>query len=250
MQIFLMFILLAFSSFAISAQTNNPTAEAKLVAEAQAFEKELIGALRKGDRDALERMIGDGFVFIHSTGPLETREEYIKRSSGGNLTLQHTEFENFDETWRVYENTVIHYARSVLLNKAANTENRLRNISVYVKTASRGWQWVSGQSTKLPVRPKAATIDAKITDEYIGVYQINNERTFTVTKENGALYGLITGRMKFELIPSSNTSFVFFNENNDPGFMEVAFAADANGKATEAVLRLNGQEVWRAKKVK
>ena len=249
MRIILAIILLTVFSFAVFAQTN--ARNAKLVAEAQAFEKELIGALRKGDRDALERMLGEGFIFIHSTGPLETREEYLKNSSSGNLLLQRTEFENFDETWRIFEgNTAIHYSRTVMRNKAANTENRLRNISVYVKTAAKGWQCVSGQSTKLPVRPKATAIDARLSDDYAGVYQISAERTFTVTKENDVLYGLTTGRSKFELVPTSDTTFVFFNENNDPGFLEAVFTRDASGKPTEVFLRSNGQETWRAKRVK
>ena len=245
-----LFLSLIFS-LAIFAQTGDQTFDAKIIAEAQAFEKELITVIRKGDRERLEQMIGDGFVFIHSTGPLENRDEYIKKSTGGNLTVQRTELENLDETWRVYGgNTVIHYARSVLRDKAANTENRLRNIAVYVKTKDKGWQWVSGQSTKLPVRPKAAAIDGKIYDDYAGVYQINAERTFTVTKENNALFGLITGRTKFELIPASETTFIFFNENNDAGFMEVTFANSENGKTPEAILRVNNQEIWRAKKIK
>jgi ketosteroid isomerase-like protein len=239
-------------SLGADAQTESQTAnpDAKILAEAQSFQKELVAALRKGDRAALERMIADDFVFIHSTGPLETKEEYIKNSAGGNLLIQRAEFEQLEEAWRLYEgNTAIRYARSVIRNRAINTENRLRHIGVYVKTAAKGWQWVSGQSTKLPVRPKAAA-DVKISDDYIGVYQINAERSFTVTKENGVLYGLTTGRLKSELIPVSNTAFVLFNENSDPGYVVVTFVRDSSGEASEVVMHLNGQEVWRAKKIK
>lgn len=196
-------------------------------------------------------MIGNGFTFIHSTGYMETREEYLRNAASGSLILQRTEFENFDETWRVFEgNTVIRYTRSVMRNRAANTEHRMRNIAVYVKTAAKGWQWVSGQSTKLLLRPKAAAIDAKVYDDYAGVYRINAERSFTVTKENGALFGLTTGRLKSELIPSADMVFVIFNENNDPGHMVVTFVRDSGGKVSEAVLQLNGQEQWRAKREK
>ena len=243
-------VLTTILSFVVDAQDAKPaTEDSKLLTEAQAFQKELFETLRKGDRTALEKMIGDGFLFIHSTGMLETREEYLKNSAAGNLFAQRAEIETLEETWRVYEGpTVIRYARSVMRDKAANTEARMRYITVYIKTAAKGWQWVSGQSTKLPVRPKAAEINRKAYDHHAGIYQISAERTFTVTKENGALYALTTGRMKSELIPASETTFVLFNENNDPGYMVVTFTRGDGEKASEAVLQMNGQEVRRAKR--
>ncbi|MDQ4121900.1 MAG: hypothetical protein M3209_10695 [Acidobacteriota bacterium] len=51
-------------------------------------------------------------------------------------------------------------------------------------------------------------------------------------------------------MPSSANTFVLFDAENNPGFMQAVFARDAQGKATEVVLRLDGQEVWRAKKMR
>lgn len=164
--------------------------------------------------------------------------------------MQRTEMESLDERWTVYAgNTVVRYSRVILRNKAAGTESRMRNINVYVNANGR-WQWVSGQSTKLPVRPKAAAIDVRVYDDYPAQYRIDAGRNFTVTKENGSLVGQITGRSKAELIPTSERTFLLFNENNDFGFMEVEFARDAGGTVAEAVLRQNGQELWRARRVK
>jgi hypothetical protein len=247
-------LFFAFSVIAIAAllqysqsteQKPNPVSD--LIKEATAFEIKLIESLRKGDRTALEQMIADGFVFIHSTGAMDTRDEYIRNASSGSLLMQRTEVERFDDSWRSYGNTVIRYSRSVMRNPVVNTENRMRNIAVYVKSDGR-WQWASGQSTKLPIRPKSALIDARRYDDYVGQYQIGGGRTFTVTKENGVLFGLTTGRTKAEMIPSSENTFVFFNENSDFGFMEAVFNRDQSGKTAEVILRLNGQEVWRAKR--
>ncbi|MDQ4121901.1 MAG: nuclear transport factor 2 family protein [Acidobacteriota bacterium] len=173
MRIIIAVIISVICVIALFAQTGNQltNTNAKLLAEAQAFEKELIETLRKGDRTKLETILGEGFLFVHSTGLLETRDEYLKSASVGNLMLQRTEFENSEQNWRVFEgNTVVRYQRTVLRNKAANTENRMRNIAVYVKTGAKGWQWVSGQSTKLSVRPKASAVDLKVYDDYAGVY--------------------------------------------------------------------------------
>lgn len=88
----LTFICLALFSINIFAQaTEKPkAADAKTIAEVEAFENDLIQALRKGDRAALERMLAEGFVFIHSTGAIETREEYLKNAGGGNLRREDT----------------------------------------------------------------------------------------------------------------------------------------------------------------
>ena len=248
MQTIFSFVLLLVLSSTILGQS--AISDAKLIEEARAFERELITALRNGSRESLERMVGEGFVFIHSTGPLETRDEYITNAAAGNLLAQRTEMENLDQTWRAFEgSTVIRYNRTVMRNKAAGTETRVRNIAVFVKTTSRGWQWVYGQSTRLPVRPKAAG-GAKMLDIDIGVYEIGSGRSFTVTKEKENFYGQTTGRLKMEIIPVSDTSLILFNEEIDPGYAEVVIVRGDDGKMNEIVYRLNGQQVWRAKKVK
>lgn len=249
-KLFLVLTLHILLASAALSQSTTQTSEAQILEEARAFEKELIQALRNGNRKTLEKMIGDGFVFIHSTGPIETRDGYIKNAVAGNLLVQRTEVENLEQTWRAFEgNTVIRYNRTVLRNKAADTETRVRNIAVFVKTAARGWQLVSGQSTRLPVRPKASG-GAKLQDADVGVYDIGAGRGFTVTKENGNFYGQTTGRLKMEIIPVSDTSLILFNEEIDPGYAEVIIVRGDDGRANEIVYRLNGQQVWRAKKSK
>ena len=214
------------------------------VSEAVVFEEKLIQALRKGDRVALEDMIADGFIFIHSTGPIETKKQYIESAAASSLAAQRMEMQRSDETWRVYNgNTAIHYAKTVMTNPVTGAQNRLRNISVFVKGNGR-WQIASGQSTKLPVRPKAGAVDKKLQDSYVGEYAIGPGRAFKVTNETGTLFGVTTGRSKFELVPRSENTFVLFNEDNDPGFFEVTFVKETAGMI--AVMRQNGQEIWRA----
>lgn len=249
----LLAVLLTILSFANYAQPRNRAVgkpDTKLLDEARMFEKGLLEALKKGDRTALVKALGEGFIFIHSTGPIETRDEYIKNASAGSLVMQRTEMESLDEQWTAYAgNTVVRYSRVILRNKAAGTESRMRNINVYVKANGR-WQWVSGQSTKLPARPKPAAIDARVYDDYAGQYVIGADRNFSVTKESGGLVGVISGRSRAELVPTSERTFLLFNENNDFGFMETKFVRDAGGKVSEIVIRQNGQELWRARRVK
>ncbi len=118
-----------------------------------------------------------------------------------------------------------------------------------MKVAGR-WQLVSGQSTRLPLRPRAVAIDSRLYDDYVGQYKIGRGRNLTVTNEGGSLMGQVTARPKFELIAKSDTTFARFSEDNDYGDDEIVFVKDAGGRVTHAALRGATQEVWRAKKVK
>jgi len=242
-----LFLLLLLSACLLGQ--SSPANESKLLPEAQAFENALLEALRKGDRPTLERFIAEGFIFIHSTGPIESRQEYINKAISGSLHIQRTELERFEAACHAYAGTtVICYSRNVMRNKANNSEVRMRGVNVYVRMPGKGWQWVSGQSTKLPVRPKAVPINAALYDEYVGKYEIDTDRNFTVTKENGVLFGLATGRSKFELIPSGEDKFVLFNEDNDSGYQLVVFTRNSERTVADVVFWSNGQETWRAGK--
>ena len=80
-----------------SGQTNNQPAkqDGKTEQEIRTFHRELIEAHKRRDRAALERMITDGFIFIHSTGNWETRQEYIENAAAGTLMSQSAEFEDW-----------------------------------------------------------------------------------------------------------------------------------------------------------
>ena len=237
----------------VSGQTNSQhTKDGKTEQEIRAFKQELIDAHKRRDRAALERMIADGFIFIHSTGNWETRQEYIENAAAGALTSQGTdlEFEGLDLELRSYEgHTAMVSSRGIIRDRSQNTENRLRGVDVYAKIDGR-WRWVLHQSTRLASRPKGATIDPRILESCVGQYEIGAGRTFTVRKEGDGLKAQTTGRATGELIPKSETEFTWFNpEINLPGVAEVSFLKDASGRVTQAVFRRDGQEVWRARKV-
>jgi ketosteroid isomerase-like protein len=217
--------------------------------EFRAYNRELIGALRAHDRPALERMVADGFRFIHSTGNTEERASYLDRAAAGQLTAQESEIEVQDEQLRVYDGrTAVLVRRGVMRNPSDGSERPLRSVGTFVKMDGR-WQWVIGQSSPLPVRPAAAAVDPRVMAGHVGEYQIGEGRTFTVVKEGDVLRALTTGRQPGELIPRSETEFVWFNPEMTID-AQVVFVKDESGKTTHAAFRTNGREVWRAPKVK
>lgn len=240
-------------SLLVNGQTSKPPPDVdrKIEQEIRSFQRELFAANKRRDRAELERMIAEGFIFIHSTGNWESRQEYIENATAGALKAQSEgmEFERLDEDLRVYQGNTARLSYHVMIRNQG-VESQGRHVDVFVKIAGR-WQWVLAQSTRLAPRPSAAKIDTRIYNTYVGRYEIGGGRTFTVLREGDSLKSLTTGRAPGELIPKSETDFIWFNaEMNLPAVFEVTFIKDVNGSVTHAAFRRDGQELWRAPKKK
>jgi uncharacterized protein (TIGR02246 family) len=248
-----LFVGLLFLSLVVAqAQTNAPAPakDTKTEQEVKAAQLAVKEAAKAKDRAAYERLIAEGFTFIHSNGATETRKSYIDRATAGALTIQQegADVEVQDQQMRIYEDrTAVLIARGVLRSPGQKAELALRTVSVYVKLDGR-WQWAFGQSSPLPARPAAAAIDHRLYDAYVGEYEIGPGRTFSVTRDGETLRGQSTNRQPGELIPKSETEFIWFN----PDMIidaQVIFIKDEAGHVTHVAFRNNGQEAWRAKKM-
>lgn len=228
-----------------SAQTGGPAPAMAATPEIAAFSQELFGAMERRDRAVLERLIADDFVFVHSTGGMDTRRQFIDKAVAGTHSSQTDKSEFLEIQLRVFDaHTAIRISRSVR-NKGEPSELNLRTLHVYAK-GPKGWQWLSGQSTALPARPKALAIDTRVYDDYAGVYTIDPVRTLTVTRDGNTLRAR-TDRSSAELVPRSATEFAWFNpENIVVG--ELVFVTAADGRVTHAIFRRSGQEMWRGTK--
>jgi hypothetical protein len=224
------------------------TQDAKAEQEVRALRKALLDAGRRNDRAALESMIADGFTFTHATGNLETKKQWIDNAvattQGPSRTTEYPE-----DQVRVYEGrTAVWTTRSILRAQGAGTEINLRSTNTYVKIGGR-WQWAAGQSTRLPSRPKAAAIDRRLYSGYIGQYEISAGRALTVTEDGETLRGQVTGLPPAELIPRSETEFIWFNPDLNL-YSEIIFIKAEGGGVTHAGFRREGIDIWRAKKIK
>jgi hypothetical protein len=146
------------------------------------------------------------------------------------------------------ENSAVHVMRGVLSDPAKNFELHFRTVSVFSKINGR-WQKIFGQTSPLPARPKAASVDFKLYDAYVGEYQVRDGVIFTVRREGNTLRTTQTFRQPGELIPKSDTEFIWYN----PDLVidgQVTFIKADNGQVTHVAFRTNGNEIWRAKKIK
>ena len=236
-------------SFAAPAPAQVPQNAPELVKEAAAFEKDLLDALQKGDKARIERASDPRLVFIHSTGFLEPGSDYIAHAVSHSLPIQHMKWTMSDDDWRVVgADTVINLSRITMTNPKTGGEAKARNLSVYVKTKGRGWQWMLEQSTKLPVRPNEIKVDAAKLAPLAGLYKAPDGTELRVTFENGVLFAVVTGRRKGELVPVGEDLFTFFDEENDPGFIQARFTIQDGGRPMQAAWIFNGRELWKAEK--
>lgn len=88
---------------------------------------------------------------------------------------------------------------------------------------------------------KPIKLDPAILDAYTGTYKLD-EKSVAITKENGRLFGQVTGQSKLELFPLSETRF--FVEKND---IQVSFVKDKSGQVTELIVHEGGQDIHVAK---
>lgn len=208
--------------------------------EVESFQKELIAALRKGDRAALEPMLTDGFTFVHSTGGLDTKKMYIDSSVTAAQAGRAPDIERLEDHIEIYDGrTAVATSRAVIHGRGDDIP--LRSTHVYVKTGDR-WQWAGGQSTALPLRPKA--LAAVKPDAYVGRYELADRRVLTIVAAGDILKAQLPGFREAELIPQSTTDFAWFNPELNIKSELVFIDRDT------VAWRRDGKEVWRATRVK
>jgi Domain of unknown function (DUF4440) len=131
-----------------ASQTLKPDAATEN--ELRALRQKLFDGLTRGDKAQLEELLADGFVFIHSTGVMERRADFITRSVAAAQANAPNDVEFLEDDIRVYNgNTVVWVTRSRRRGPPSAPELNFRGTDVLVKTGSR-WQWVSVHSTRLP----------------------------------------------------------------------------------------------------
>lgn len=103
---------------------------------------------------------------------------------------------------------------------------------------------VFGENYQIPGKQKAVLIDTGILDDYVGLYEINPDFSFVISREDECLFCKPTGQKKLALLPESDIKFSV--EGVDA---QIVFVRDEEGSVIELVLHQSGREVS-AKKIK
>jgi ketosteroid isomerase-like protein len=114
-------------------------------------EKARFAAMVKGDRAALEKLLADDLTYTHSTALLETKEQFLKSVTTGNIDYVSIVPSETDWKIRINGNTaVVNGVAAVnVLDTGKDRKIRIRFTTVQ---ANRGgaWQLLAWQSTVIP----------------------------------------------------------------------------------------------------
>ena len=121
-----------------------PKADAKkaVLAAEQAY----VDAMIKHDKAALEKLLADDLVYIHSSSKNETKAEVIQAVTSGSATYESIDFR--DTTVRQYGDVVITNHKATIKTKQTGVANLLVT-HVWVKEKG-GWKFASRQASRLP----------------------------------------------------------------------------------------------------
>jgi hypothetical protein len=86
-------------------------------------------------------------------------------------------------------------------------------------------------------RPKEIHVDPKILAGYVGRYQVTPSVILTVRLNGDHLFAFATGQQLAEMYASSEKDFFL-----DAADTKFTFATDSQGKATELILHMGGQD--------
>ena len=106
-------------------------------------------AMIAADVPALERLLGEGLVYTHSSSSVDTKASLIEAIRTKRSNYQ--KIERPQEQIRVYGQSAVvtGQARIELLGASGPRVLNLRYLDVWVK-AAQGWQMVAWQSTPIP----------------------------------------------------------------------------------------------------
>jgi ketosteroid isomerase-like protein len=159
---------------------------ARVAREVAAVEARLDSALARRDRAALERLLADGFTWIHaSDGRVDARDGWLAEATRGMaLSGQRNERTKFEPTTVVYGgHTAIRSARVRLRFASPPGEGWIRQSLTFVRQAD-GWRVAAGQGTRMYDGPAT---DTALYRRYAGTYLIGPGRALVLRWDGDAL---------------------------------------------------------------
>ena len=135
-------MLCVLSSSMMFGGTPKPDAKNAVLAAEQAF----VNAVLKRDKAALDKLLADDLVYVHSSSKVESKADVIQVISSGATEYESIEFK--DTNVRQYGDVVITTHKATIKTKQTGVAN-LFVTHVWVKNKG-GWQFASRQASRLP----------------------------------------------------------------------------------------------------
>ena len=137
-------IVFTLSGF-VSAQTG------KVEQQVLQAEKDRFAAMIKGDRPALEKLLADDLTYTHSSALFETKEQFIKSVTSGNIDYVSIVPSESDWKVRVNGNTAIvnGVAAVNVIDTGKDLKIKIRYTTILTNRGG-SWQLQAWQATRFP----------------------------------------------------------------------------------------------------
>ena len=114
-------------------------------------EKERFAAMVKGDRAVLEKLLADDLTYIHSTALLESKEQFIKSVTSGNIDYVSIAPSDSDAKVRINGTTAIvnGVAAVNVIDTGKDLKIKIRYTTIQTNRGG-SWQLQAWQATRFP----------------------------------------------------------------------------------------------------
>ncbi len=114
-------------------------------------EKDRFAAMIKGDRPALEKLLADDLTYTHSSALFESKEQFIKSVTSGNIDYVSIEPSESDWKVRVNGNTAIvnGVAAVNVIDTGKDLKIKIRYTTIHTNR-NGNWQLQAWQATRFP----------------------------------------------------------------------------------------------------
>ena len=132
--------------FLAACATSNPAQDMERLRD---IHRQRFEAMVRQDFNALERLMSDDVVYVHSDAVVETKQEFIQKIHRGEM--RYRAIDAPDPVIRIYGDTAVitGQGKFSVTRGGADREIDARYTAVYQR-AGRTWRLVSWQSTRLP----------------------------------------------------------------------------------------------------
>lgn len=106
-------------------------------------------AVMAKDEPKLNQMLAEGLVYTHSTGSVDTKDQYLSKLKSG--AQKYDGLQSSDMSVHMYGNTAVVNAKIRMTGSTNGTpfDNKLLYTHTWVKQSGH-WQLVAHQTTKMP----------------------------------------------------------------------------------------------------
>ena len=124
--------------------------------EVEQLERDLVGAIGRGDLATYDRIVADDYVAFEASGKTTPKAEILASYRSG--ARKYTNLEIFDVEPRVFGDTAVVTAKTKGLRREGGRDvpNRVRYVRVYAKRGGK-WRAVAQMAAVLPPEEPAKT---------------------------------------------------------------------------------------------